>query len=487
MIKNERQYRITKAQAEKFAAALEALPSTDAHDHGVAVSVHPLIVKAQRDALESQYADLRGQIAEYEALRSGAHRVLEANSWAELPQVLIRARIAAGLSHKDLADRLGIQEQQVQRYEATGYSSASFERLGEVMRALGVQIREEVFLPSAGVSLEGLQRRLRSVGFDKDFIQEKLLPKAVREGGIHDAGALLAASRIGRVFGWTPAAIFGAAPLVPGRDAIAAARLRVSANAREMHTTAYAVYAHYLCLLALDATRHLQPRPVPSSGREVYDAVVAKYGAMNYEHAVRYVWSLGIPVLPLDDAGAFSGACWRTGGRNAICLKHRTPFTARWLDILLHELGHSGQEPGQPEFAVIEEGDALIDRRDTPEEKAAVRYAWDAALGGRAEELAQKSVAAARGKLQLLKQAVHDVARREGVAVDLLSNYLAYRLSIQGEKWWSTATALQPAGQNPWQVARDVFLENARLGDLAEPDRELLVSALEERQGGSEA
>ena len=56
---------------------------------------------------------------------------------AELPTVLIKARIAQGLSQKDLAERIGLKEQQIQRYEATDYASASLNRIKEVVSALG--------------------------------------------------------------------------------------------------------------------------------------------------------------------------------------------------------------------------------------------------------------------------------------------------------------------------------------------------------------
>ena len=43
-----------------------------------------------------------------------------------------------GFSQKDLAQRLGLKEQQIQRYEATGYASASLARIQEIIEALGV-------------------------------------------------------------------------------------------------------------------------------------------------------------------------------------------------------------------------------------------------------------------------------------------------------------------------------------------------------------
>jgi ribosome-binding protein aMBF1 (putative translation factor) len=100
-----------------------------------------------RDQYESQIEELRSQLAEYEALRRGQVAVLELESLRELPDALIRARAVAGLTQKALAERLGLKEQQIQRYEATRYAGVSLERLQAVADALGVVIREQVVLP----------------------------------------------------------------------------------------------------------------------------------------------------------------------------------------------------------------------------------------------------------------------------------------------------------------------------------------------------
>jgi len=144
MIKNGRQYRITKAQVRRFEQALDQL-SQEASD---ARSVPPLLRKAERDALRSQLDDLRAELEEYEALRSGKRKVLELASFDEFPRALIQARIAAGLSQRELAHRVGVKEQQIQRYEATEYASASLSRVREVLGVLGVQVQEKVVLPT---------------------------------------------------------------------------------------------------------------------------------------------------------------------------------------------------------------------------------------------------------------------------------------------------------------------------------------------------
>src|SRR5881396_2078026 len=141
MIKNERQYRITKAQAQKLRRALTLLARSLGKGN-----VHPVLRKAQADALRSQLADLRGEIRQYESLRSGKKKTLELDSLDDLPRALIEARIAAGLSQKDLADRLGLKEQQIQRYESTNYGSASLARVQQIAHVLGLRVQADAFV-----------------------------------------------------------------------------------------------------------------------------------------------------------------------------------------------------------------------------------------------------------------------------------------------------------------------------------------------------
>lgn len=142
MIKNERQYRITKARAQQFAQVishLNAYPEKSAY-------LHPILRKAEQNALVGQLESLQQELREYEALSNGQQQSFQLDSFEEFPRALIKARIAAGLSQKELAGRLGLKEQQIQRYEATEYASASMARVGAVIQALGLTVREEVSL-----------------------------------------------------------------------------------------------------------------------------------------------------------------------------------------------------------------------------------------------------------------------------------------------------------------------------------------------------
>lgn len=136
MIKNERQYRITRTQAERFARTLEGLRERPEGVDGI----HPMIAQAQVDAVSSQLADLEAELREYEAVREGRFRMEELDVIADLPARLIKARIARGLSQRELADRLGLKEQQIQRYEATDYETAKWSRIREVAGALSLEL-----------------------------------------------------------------------------------------------------------------------------------------------------------------------------------------------------------------------------------------------------------------------------------------------------------------------------------------------------------
>lgn len=357
------------------------------------------------------------------------------------------------------------------------------DRLDEVEAEERIKMRVDASPPA--ISLPDLLKRLREVGMALRFLR-RLLPSELRveltsltKGkGNEQAVVMQVAKIVSSVFGWALDVILNpSAPLEFSQSAMSAARFKLPARANTQRLSAYTVYAHTVAVILLKATADLPRKPIPTSAEELRDAIKRQYGAVTFEHALRYAWSLGIPVLPLSDSGAFHGACWRLNGRNVVVLKQRVRSLARWLFDLIHELVHAGQNPEQPDLSIIED-EGLDARRLSPEEKNANRIAGNVILDGRAEELAQNCVTAAKGRIELLKRVVPQVAAKEGVAADALANYMAFRLSLQGENWWPTAVALQETEVDPWQVAREVLLERADFSRLHEFERGLLEQAL---------
>lgn len=128
MITNERQYRITSAQLEKLKTAIDTFDIKASTER----TKSKVLAKAEIEALRSEYERLSLQLREYETLKSGTVEILKASNLEELPSILIRARVAKGLSQRQLADALGLKEQQIQRYEAEKYASANLHRLVEI-------------------------------------------------------------------------------------------------------------------------------------------------------------------------------------------------------------------------------------------------------------------------------------------------------------------------------------------------------------------
>ena len=127
MIQNEHQYKVTKAALHKFMLALEQYQPSP--------TLHPKLAVAQRAAFQGQIDTLKAEIEEYEQLKN---QELTINT-APLEQIaddLIRARVASGYTQAQLAAKLKMKPQQIQRYEASKYASASLARVLEVAKVL---------------------------------------------------------------------------------------------------------------------------------------------------------------------------------------------------------------------------------------------------------------------------------------------------------------------------------------------------------------
>lgn len=138
MITNERQYRITKRQLSKLKKALSEfniLEVTERLDSKI-------LAVSEMNALKSEEVILKNQLKEYELLRSGEITQLKASNLGELPSILIRARIAQGLTQREFAELVGLKEQQIQRYESDEYATANLRRLQDIAIALKLNITE---------------------------------------------------------------------------------------------------------------------------------------------------------------------------------------------------------------------------------------------------------------------------------------------------------------------------------------------------------
>ena len=138
MIQNEYQYKISQAKIKELQQEAIEL-------NKIKNELHPRQFKIRQNGLEGMMNDIISDINKYDQLKEHPS-FIKIDSFNEIPVALIKARIALGMTQKDLAEKLGMKEQQIQRYEANQYSSAGFQRLAEIATALDVKLNDSLLL-----------------------------------------------------------------------------------------------------------------------------------------------------------------------------------------------------------------------------------------------------------------------------------------------------------------------------------------------------
>ena len=426
-------------------------------------------------------------VRQHEPVTSSPPRVIRAESLEALPTALIQARIASGLTQSELAQKLGLKEQQIQRYEASDYTGANLHRLEEISNALGIRVEPNITLPDYKTSQ--LFRKLSDFGLDRDFVCNRLLPRTFTDPleGVKDLETDtkllgLLDHRLREVYGWTISELAKNTQPVWAEESVANVRFKNGNKKQSRATLALTVYAHYVGLLALQAAKQKHPVSVPNDPNDLHAHLVNTFGKVEFRKTLQFLWDCGIPVVPLNMRGGFHAAVWRVKGRNVIVLKQQLRQEGRWLIDLLHETCHATEEPESLTFSKIDLQDPLVTKEVDANERRATKYALIASLGQSVEKIIEECVEAANGKVENLKRYVPIVAERNKVHVGVLANAVAYRLSHNSPSfnWWPTATVLQKDDIDPFDTVRQIFFENVDRRCLNQMDWDILTQALEE-------
>ena len=145
MIKNEVQYKMTKNSLEGFATRLNWLMENPE----ARIDLDPIIAKAEEDALRSTIEELREELRDYDRTKAGGVNLEVLLAVDQIAGVLINARIARGFTQRQLANMVGLKEQQIQRYEARDYANVDLHRVQEIARALMAEEPAETTRPPA--------------------------------------------------------------------------------------------------------------------------------------------------------------------------------------------------------------------------------------------------------------------------------------------------------------------------------------------------
>ena len=175
MITNDRQYGITKARLDKFEESIDE--ATKRGPGGTHLALH----RAMIAGLQGQAADLRAALARYDALKSGAIGATDIVETADLGRAAIEARIAAQLTQQELAERVGVTQQQIHKWESSCYEAAGLRTLTKVLKALDARLD--------GSTVQ--YRSLPSKTPDEVLVVGSRIEAAIRDAGCNTSGGVI--------------------------------------------------------------------------------------------------------------------------------------------------------------------------------------------------------------------------------------------------------------------------------------------------------
>jgi len=450
---------------------------------------HPfeIIIPAKPEPIEIPWDEIRivtdKEFGKYLAKRSEKQSKLIGSKIKQL-------RKRKGIKSNELAERAGITPQTISRIEQ-GHTDVSFSTLKKILASIGCTLKDlanqenEFDLDKTSKSYNQLIKRLGYIGIDSNLLTHKIIPNRIQKflsSNTLDQPDLLldeAASYVSNIYGWSLKEIWGDQDLVIRTEPYAMACFKKPSNANENQIKAYSHYAYYLAKIVLKSFVRKNKNDYPGSLEEFKSSYLKKYKKIDLESLLDFVWDLGICVLPLNDSGVFHGASWNIGGKHVIILKQNTKFHSRWIFDLLHELYHVfvHLEKENSSVVEVEELNPFTDN-DSIEELEANSFANQFIFGNQAEELAQESIELAQGRMEFLKKAVVQVAKKGNIREDFLSNYLAFRLNYQGQNWWGAASKFQVIAPDPFTITTNFLVNNLKMEKLRPMDYNLLTSAI---------
>jgi HTH-type transcriptional regulator / antitoxin HigA len=143
IIANDRQARETAVAIEQISHAL----SSEHVLESIVQGLPRVLIDGVRRSLTTERNELSDLLQAYHEAKHGKPERLLARAGSDLGAILVVARVARGWSQKELARRLFLPEQQIQRYEAESYRSISLGNLSRIARTLGVRLRADLSSP----------------------------------------------------------------------------------------------------------------------------------------------------------------------------------------------------------------------------------------------------------------------------------------------------------------------------------------------------
>jgi len=140
MIRNEKEYRETKALQVEQHARIEQMRTT-LFQEGLTKE------QAERaiEPLWTFHLQLQEEVDTYENWKRG--NFTDIQTLQDIGLLLIAVRVYLGITQRELAEKLGVNESQVSRDERNEYHGITVERSARILAAMGAQVQTNIIVP----------------------------------------------------------------------------------------------------------------------------------------------------------------------------------------------------------------------------------------------------------------------------------------------------------------------------------------------------
>lgn len=321
IISTDRQARELEAEIDRISHALSSEQTLKAIIDGLP----DVAIDGIRRSLATEKAELCKKLEAYRQAQRGQVELMKEQAGDDLGDLLIVARIAQNWTQKDLARKLGLPEQAVQRWESERYRSINLAGYMKVARALSVNLSAQFLPPQVARWLPP---------FDLNAAEAQKILKHAREHGWLDAEPDSDKKSIKRIIRYVSEHVGR-----HGTPSLLRTGINVKDHSEDWVLLSWKAQVTRRAERIIDSER-LTYRPLDLSWlKDLAKLSLLEYGPVEAqkllrEHAIVLVIERNIPGMEVD------GAAFLVDGVPVIGLTLRRDALDNFWFTLLHEVAH---------------------------------------------------------------------------------------------------------------------------------------------------
>lgn len=442
-----------------------------------------LFLKNQRLTQEIQYEmygidaiskELKQQLQWYDAVRNGNIVYNKIESLEEIAKVLIGKRIQLNISQGKIAEIVGMSEEDYKRLENDDFYGLSPVLLQKILLILELDNPNHILEKNYDQLYSTIEFNLKKIKINLKFMSSSM-PITMEQVQEALQRNLSSASYLMEKFLESFRKMF----LINLEDDISesnynsklAVAFKRKINVSEDNltfTTAYAAYILGLAARQMPPTKIIKADPIT-----IREIILDRYGVVDIETCLSFIWSLNITIIPLNLHSSFHGACFDFDGTKAIALSQQNQTVSRWKFDMLHELYHALTM----EYSAYIEKTEIMEQ-DDEEEKLASEFASYVIFGQEMDSFIKLVLEKSDWQIERIKNNIISISHEFDINIDDFSNYVAYRISKKTVNFWGGAANLQKDKRSPVAILRDYLYTHLNVNEFNSFELESFQKAL---------